>query len=238
MSNTIYSTLSRQTGLMNELRVIANNIANAATTGFRNEAVIFSEHVKSLDVGNESLSLANARAHKTDFSQGVLTRTGGQFDLGIEGDGFFQIQTPAGVRLTRAGSFIPSPAGELLTPDGYQLLDAGGAPVFVPIDAQSISVAADGTVSADGNPLGQVGLVVPEDITTLVRENGVRFRTDSPLIPAEEGSVVQGFLEGSNVQPVTELSRLIEVQRAYEMGQSFMESEDERLKSIFALVGR
>lgn len=238
MSNPVYATLTRQSGLWNEMQVVANNVANTATTGYRGEGVIFAEHVKDIGADAPSMSMAVAKGRRTHWDQAQLTQTGGTFDMAIEGEGFFQIETPAGVRLTRAGAFIPTPEGTLATPEGYLLLDAGAAPVFVPADAQSISVSSDGTLSADGVPLGQIGLVTPEDMNQLTREDGVRFRTDSELLPSENASILQGFLEGSNVDPVGEIARMIEVQRSYEMGQAFLEREDERLRSIMTLVGK
>ena len=237
MGNTIYTTITRQSGLMNEMRVVANNIANLATTGFRAETAIFSEYVMPLGATGGSMSMARANAHVTSFQQGALTRTGGAFDLGINGDGFFQLDTPSGVRLTRAGAFTPNAEGELVSPEGYRLLDAGGAPIFAPLDANQISISADGTLSADGNPLAQIGLVLPSDPSDLIREGGVKFKTDSELVPADIATVSQGFLESSNVEAVQQIARMIEVQRSYEMGQSFLEKEDERLRSIMTLVG-
>jgi len=222
---------------MKEMRVVANNIANLATTGFRSEAAIFSEYVMPLGPEEGSMSMARANAHTTSLEQGTLTQTGGTFDLAINGDGFFQIETPGGMRLTRAGAFSPNAAGELVSPEGYRLLDAGGAPVFVPLDTAEISISSDGTLSAEGNPIAQIGLVIPADLMDLVREDGVRFKTESELIPSENATMSQGFLESSNVEAVQQIARMIEVQRSYEMGQSFLEKEDERLRSIMTLVG-
>ncbi len=236
MANSIYATITRQTGLMKEMQTVANNMANMATTGYRSENVIFSEHVKSSPTGGPSISMATSGGRFTTAAQGTLTQTGGTFDLAIEGEGFFQIETPQGIRLTRAGAFIPTPEGDLVTPDGYRLLDAGAAPVFAPGDAKSISIASDGTLSADGVPLTQIGLVTPENPTDLIREDGVRFRTEGATLPVENASVIQGFLEGSNVDAVGQVARMIQVQRAYEMGQSFLEREDQRLKSIMTLI--
>ena len=140
MDNASYTTLNRQSGLMAEMRAVANNIANLSTTGFRKEGVIFAEHVADLEGAEPSLSMASAEGRIVNLAQGTLVQTGGAFDLAIEGDGFFQIETPEGARLTRAGAFTPSPEGELVTPDGHRLLDLGGAPVFVPVDAGPIAV--------------------------------------------------------------------------------------------------
>lgn len=225
-----YVTLTRQSGLMQEMRVIANNIANSATTGFRQEGVLFSEYVAGTGNG-PSVSMALGNVRNTSMEQGTLTSTGGRFDFAIEGNGFFQVETPAGPRLTRAGTFTPNAEGELVTHAGYRVLDAGGAPIFIPPDAPDMAVGADGTLSANGQPLAQLGLVIPGDGTQMIREDGVMFRAEGEVEPAAQASVVQGFLESSNVNPIGQVARMIEVQRAYELGQSFAENEDERLKS-------
>ena len=229
MENTGYITVTRQSGLAREMQVVANNIANAATTGFRAEGVIFSEYIQPVENG-KSLSMGQGNVRNTSFEQGGLSATGSSFDLAIEVDGYFLVQTPEGERLTRAGAFSPNAAGELVTYDGYPVLDAGGAPVFVPPNA-AIAVSADGTLSADGNPLGQIGLVQPTDAKDMVREDGVMFRADSGFEPAENARILQGFVEKSNVNPIGELARMIEVQRAYEMGQNFLQREDERVRA-------
>lgn len=229
MEHAGYTTLSRQSGLAREMQVVANNIANAATTGFRAEGLIFSEYVKPMDHG-ASLSMGQGNIRNTSFEQGSLVKTGAPFDLAIEGDGFFLIQSPQGERLTRAGAFSPNAAGDLVTYDGFAVLDAGGAPVFVP-PGVDIAVSNDGTISADGVPLGQIGIVRPIDPTTMIRENGVMFRAEGGFEPAETARVLQGFVENSNVNTVVQLTRMIEVQRAYELGQSFLESEDSRVRA-------
>ncbi len=234
MENTGYTTLSRQSGLAREMQIVANNIANAATTGFRAEGLIFSEYVQSVDAG-VSLSIGQGNIGNTSFEQGPLTQTNGTFDLAIEGDGFFLVETPAGERLTRAGAFSPSGEGDLMTYDGYRVLDAGGTPVFVP-PGETIAVASDGTLSANGAPIGQVGIVRPLDASAMVREDGVMFRADAGFEPSESARVLQGFVENSNVSAIGQLARMIEVQRAYELGQSFLESEDERVRTAMKSI--
>lgn len=230
MDNAGYVTLTRQSGLMREMQVVANNIANTATAGYRQEGLIFSEYIKRVE-GGASLSMATANVRNTSLVQGGLTQTGGQFDFAIEGDGFFLIETPLGERLTRSGSFSPSAEGDLVTNDGFRVLDAGGAPIFIPPDATDLSVAADGTVSSNGRPLAQIGLVTPTDMNQVFREDGVMFRSEAGTEIVENGRILQGFLESSNVDPITQITRMIEIQRAYEMGQKFLESEDERIRN-------
>ncbi|MEQ8900948.1 MAG: flagellar hook-basal body complex protein [Roseovarius sp.] len=223
-----YTTLTRQSGLLREMQLVANNIANAATTGYRQEGLIFSEHVSRTGDGG-SVSMAYGNARNISGLQGPLNQTGGTLDLAIEGDGFFLIETPAGERLTRAGAFSLSAAGDLVTPDGFRVLDAGGAPVFIPPDATDFGLSPDGTLSSGGRPLAQIGLVQPAEGTTLMREDGVMFRAEGGFVPQENARILQGFLEGSNVDPIGQIARMIEVQRAYEMGQSFLEAENERV---------
>ena len=237
MSTSIV-TLARQVGLMREMTTVANNIANTATAGYRREGVVFTEYIKA-SPGGDSLSMAAARARTVDLSQGALTQTGGTFDLAIEGEGFFLVQTPGGERLTRAGAFTPNDAGDLVTSDGHPLLDAGGAPVFAPPDAATITIAPDGTMSADGAPIAQIGLWRPTDPTDLVREAGALFRAEQGTEPVIDGGrILQGRLEGSNVDPVLEIARMIEVQRAYELGQAFLDRESDRRSKLIDTLTR
>lgn len=229
MENTGYTTLTRQAGLMREMRIVANNIANSATSGYRQEGLVFSEYVKAVD-GGSSLSMGQGNVRHTSFQQGALTQTGGTFDFAIEGEGFFLVETPAGERLTRSGAFSPNADGDLVTFDGYRVLDAGGAPVFVPPGAADIAVSSDGTISSEGNPIGQIGVVQPLNAREMIREDGVMFRADDGYEPAENARVLQRFVENSNVDAVTQITRMIEVQRAYELGASFLDAEDQRVR--------
>ena len=114
MDNNVYTALTRQTGLLREMQSVANNIANLSTTGFRAEGVVFAEHVRALGPGHDSLSMATAVGRHIHNAQGALTQTGSPFDLAIEGDGYFLMETAEGQRLTRAGHFTPNAAGELV----------------------------------------------------------------------------------------------------------------------------
>ena len=231
-----YTALSRQSGLMREMQMVANNIANISTSGFRREGMVFAEHVFGMDE-EPSLSMANGNARVVDISQAGLTMTGGSFDFAIQGDGFFLIETPQGNRLTRSGSFTPSATGELVDSDGQRLLDAGGAPVFVPPDAGPVSLSEDGTLSAGGTPLAQIGLWMPADPMTLRHQSGTLFDAGA-VEPAQGAKIFQGFLEDSNVNPVSEIARMIEVQRAYELCQKFLDAEDGRARSVIETLGR
>jgi flagellar basal-body rod protein FlgF len=237
MDNSGYVTLTRQSGLLREMQVVANNIANMATTGYRAEGVVFAEHVASAGPDAPSLSMGSAAGRSLSSAQGAIGRTGGTFDMAIEGPGFFLVETGEGEALTRAGNFLRSATGELVTPDGHRLLDSGGAPVFVPETARSVSLGPDGTLSADGQPLARIGAWMPVDPTGLAHRAGVLLTAASGVEPLDGARFVHGALEASNVDPVAQIARMIEVSRAYELGQSFLEAEDGRVRDFLRTVG-
>lgn len=239
MDNAGYVAITRASALKKEMRVIANNMANMSTNGFRRETTVFAEMVKALPVEGGSLSMTAAHVRDTRFVQGALARTGGTYDLAVEGPGFFQVETPQGLRLTRDGGFGRNADGELVTPEGHRVLDAGGAPIFLPPAAAKIEVSTDGTVAADGFPVAQIGLVQPAEPTRMLRQDGVLFDPQGAVAPVEQGWVIhQGFVETSNVNPIQEMTRMIEVQRAYEAGQALQEREDERIRQAIRTVGQ
>lgn len=238
MVNPVYTTLTRQSGLQREMQVLAHNVANLSTAGYRREGVIFTEYMRNLGGAEEPLSMASANGRQTYLTQGTLAQTGGTLDLAIEGDGFFVIDTPQGERLTRSGHFITNAQGEMVNADGFRLLDDAGAPIFIPPDARGITVGRDGTISSDDQPLARIGLMRPEDPSMLRRAAGTMLDVQGELIPADDTILHQGFLEESNVNPITEMARMIEIQRAYEMGQKFLEREDERVRAVVQTLGK
>ncbi len=144
MDNSIYASLNRQSGLMQEMQAIANNIANSDTTGFRKEGVVFSEHIARLGRQEPTLAMADASARMIDLRNGALQNTGGALDIALDGEGFFRLATPQGERLTRAGSFTLSPEGQIVSSDGSALLDSGGATVTIPPGFGPPAIARDG----------------------------------------------------------------------------------------------
>lgn len=235
MDNPGYVHLTRQSGLLSELQTLAQNIANASTVGYRREGVVFSEYIKT--GGDESLSMAAARAHYIDSTQGVLNRTGGALDFAIEGEGYFRIETAKGERLTRAGNFALSPEGELVTTDGQRVLSADGAAIVVPPDGGRLAASSDGELSVNGEVIARIGIATA-DPKTLRREGDNLFLPTKGSQPAENSRVAQGFLEQSNVNPITDISRLVEVQRAYELGQGLLEREHDRVTRVIQTLGR
>jgi len=235
MSSAIYTTLTRQQGLMQEMQVVANNLANASTTGFKSDRAIFAELlVPRAGDPNLSLSMGGLAGHEFKMEQGGLNFTGGQFDLAIQGEGFFLIDTPQGERLSRAGHFQLSGEGNLVDARGNNVLNSGGNPIAIPDEVTQFSIAADGTISARGEIIDQIGVVVVDG--QLQRESNTMFVAPDGFRQATDAQIVQGALEQSNVSAVLEVTRMIEVQRAYEAGQALMEREDQRISQLINAV--
>lgn len=237
MDSTLpYLALNRQIGLAREMDTIANNVANLATTGFRREGLVFAEFVRAAAPG-DSVSMADLRGRFASERPGELALTGGRLDIAIRGEGFFAVQSGDETLLTRAGAFQRSAEGLLVTPAGQPVLDDGGAPIFVPPEGASLEVAGDGTISVDGAPVGRIGVVMapPEALT---RVGGTAFRAEGAVLPVEAPALRQGALEGSNVDAVGEIARMIAVNRAYERVQGMMEDADERARETLRRLGQ
>lgn len=232
MSNSIYAALSRQQGLLQEMQVVSNNLANASTTGYKSDRAVFAEFV--VPTGEQSLSMGGLAGHAFNLTQSSLEFTGGKFDLAIQGDGFFVIRTGQGDKLTRAGHFQLSSEGNLIDGQGNPVLNAGGSEIVVPDTATDVKISGDGSISVDGELLDRVGIVIPNG--ELTRETGTQFAAADGYAQSENATIVQGALEQSNVSPVLEISRMIEVQRAYEAGQTLFDQEDKRISNLISSV--
>lgn len=238
MDSSGYVALSRQSGLVREMRVIANNVANMSTSGFKAEGLVFSEYIKGGGAHSESISMSTAHARHVVLDQGQLKRTDGALDLAIEGDGFFLVEGAEGPQLTRAGHFTIDGTGTMVSSDGHAVLDQGGAPILLPLDGPDVSIGRDGTISQNGRLVGQVGVVIPADPSGLRRVGESRFDAPEGWEPAETPNVMQGFLEASNVNAIEQMSRMIEVQRAYELGRSLINKEHDRINTVVEKLGR
>ena len=226
METTAHIALSRQMVLRRQMDVIAHNIANMTASGFRAEVMLL-EPVTVPAGQDQRLAFVQDVATVRDLAPGPITTTGNPLDLAIEGDGYFVVGTPEGARYTRSGQFRLNDAGELVTADGRPVLDDGGAPLAVPPESGPLSVAGDGTVSAAQGVLGRIDVVAFEDEQRLEKAGGGLYRTDQPPIPAAGARLVQGALEGSNVQPILEMTRMMATVRAYQGTHRLLDAHHE-----------
>jgi flagellar basal-body rod protein FlgF len=243
MDNALFVGLSRQMILRREMEIISNNIANMDTTGFKVESMM-----QRTDPSEPAVTLGGPRPVKfvapdgvaRNFGQGVLTKTGGELDMSIEGKGFFQVQTPQGPRYTRDGRFTTDPTGRLVTQGGHAVLDESGGEITIDAEKGQVSIGADGSMSQGDERVGKVGMFAFANPGALEKAGDNLFRNGSNLAaaPSTEAKLRQGFLEGSNVKPVLEITRMVEVSRAYEQTAKMMDSEAELARRTVERLGR
>jgi flagellar basal-body rod protein FlgF len=240
MDNASYVALARQAALQRALDVTANNVANLRTTGFKAEKVLFEEYMQALKAPaakQAPLSSVLDVGTFTDMRAGPLESTGNSLDFAILGDGFFAVQTDAGVRYTRGGSFRMDENGRLVTQDGKAVLDSGGSPIQLEGAAGPVSVNGSGEISSNGQVLGQLGVVNFADPQSLVHEGNGLFKSDA-VPTAAPVSIVQGMLESSNAQPIVEITRMIDILRNFESAQKMLDAQHDMSRDTVAKLGK
>lgn len=226
MDTTSYIALSRQIALQRHMATIANNVANAATTGYRAEHTLFEPVLERSGDPPRRLAFVQDVGLYRDLSPGSLNQTGNRLDLALEGDGYLTFRTAAGVRYGRAGHLELDAAGQLVDARGNPLLDEGGAPVTVPPGDRDLTIGEDGSIANRAGPLARIRPVTFANEQALRREGDGLHRTDQAPRPAT-ARVVQGALEAANVSAVAEMTTLIETTRAFEGTQRLIETQHE-----------
>lgn len=246
MDNASYIALSRQITLRRELDISANNLANMNTTGFKFEQLLitneYGEPAKN-DPIKAPANFAYDNGLGRDFRQGTMTQTGGAFDVAIAGDGaFFTVQTPRGTAYTRDGSFLPGPDGTLQTQSGYQVQGDGG-PITIDPKNGEVTISADGilTQMVQGQPLrvGKLQVMRPDSLSNMRKEgDGTYSLRTGGMVPATDARVQQGMLESSNVNPMIEITKLVEINRAYSSIASVIEKQNELNRTAIERLGK
>ena len=246
MDNSLLVSLSHQLASYRAMDAIANNIANASTPGFKREAAKFEEFVVMMQpaegqTGLQPVSFVKDAGLMRDSSQGNLQQTGATYDIAIAGPGYFQVQTPAGMRYTRDGHFSLDANGNLVTSQGYAVQGDGGAITISPTDGE-IVVAPDGTVSSvlNGvtNLLGKLKIVDFANNDALIKQGSNLYSTAQTPNTPPVVNVRQGALEASNVQPVIEISHMIEVMRAYDATSNLAKSQEDLMRQAIDKLGQ
>ena len=257
------------TGMITETKrtdTIANNLANANTTGFKRDDAVTSDfepmlirrindmsgpkditEFKGFSLGRKApvvgeLGLGSQVADiATDYSQGSLQSTGNQLDFAVEGEGYFRVATPRGERYTRDGNFYRDARSHLVTVNGNEVLDNAGRPIIIPEEAADFLVSPEGSITANGIQVAVLGLVsFPGGDASMVKEGNSLYR---PVDPAQRpqqaaGSIQQGALERSNTEIVSEMVNLIANYRAYEANSKAVVTQDSMLDKSVNEVGR
>ncbi|MEZ5669601.1 MAG: flagellar basal-body rod protein FlgF [Alphaproteobacteria bacterium] len=242
MENPSFVALSGQMALRHQMDILANNIANMNTVGYKAERLVFTEMVENVpdqsvdDMG--PMSFVQPYASYVDFSAGTLTPTGNPLDVGINGEGLFAVQTADGVAYTRNGRFGLDPNGTLVTSNGMPVLGSGGGPIQI-ADASAISIAGDGTISTPDGVVARLQVVRFEDPMTMDRAgNGLYTATTAQPVPVTSPQVAQGTVEESNVSPILEMSTMIEVSRAYQMLAQALDNEHQRQQKAITTLAK
>ncbi len=233
--------------LERRLAVTTNNLANVDTPGYKRDALSFRE-VLMRKMGPRYVRIFKETSQRVVFEQGELEPTGNPLDLALVGEGFFKVQTPEGVAYTRAGNFRLDRERRLVTPEGYPVL-ANGAPVIldpglargglITLPPERFLVHEDGTLSVDGTTVARLDVVTFDDLSKLRKVGQNLFVAEGAQErPAERFQVRQGYLEKSNVNPLTEVVALIEIHREFEAVQKALRSADEATGRLLETAGR
>ena len=237
MENTLFIALSKQLATRREVDIIANNLANTSSPGYKNEQMMFVEYLKETGT-NGSVSLVQDIALARDLSEGVFKRTGNPLNAAIRGKGWFVVETPEGERYTRNGHFRLNQEGELVTTTGQRLLTKNGDPiVFSPGDTD-IVIKGDGKVTASGEDRGTLRVVTFDNERKLDKVAGNLFRSENPPDEKSSAEIVQGVIEESNVKPVVEITRMIKALRSYKGAQTLVEGEHDRQRKAIEKLTR
>ena len=236
MENTGYIALSRQSVLRRKMDVIANNLANMTTPAFKGEDMMFVEHLKKTGE-NDRVSLVQDLALLRNVSEGPMTKTENPLDLAISGQGYFAVQTLDGERYTRNGTFQLDAQGQIVTTQGDPVLGVDGNPITIPLNEPQISIARDGSVSAGETLIGRLQVVSFENEQTLEKQsNSLLDRGEQEPQAADESEVVQGMIEGSNIQGIVEVTRMINTIRSYTATSKLVDQEHERQRRAIQVL--
>lgn len=233
MDTILSIALSHQVAKRRQMDIIANNIANMSTTAFKRENVIFGQYLKEAK-GNLPKSLRQI-SYVQDFgitrnmTDGRLETTGNKLDIALQGDGMFQVKRDNGdIAYTRNGHLALSDDYTLITSSGHEILDLTGKSIAIPPNVTNIEIAPDGTISSpSGGQISKLSVIAFSDNTKLKKIGDNLFSSDSPTQPATDYNIIQGAIETSNVQPIMEITRMIQVSRSYIQTSKLMEKLQE-----------
>jgi flagellar basal-body rod protein FlgF len=228
MSTDLYVAASAEVAQARRLDAIANNIANANTAGFRAAGVRFDVAMGS--VGDEPVAYAGQGEVYIVRDAGPMNFTGNSLDVAVDGEGWLALQSASGSTIyTRDGRLHMTDLGDLTSVNGYPVLDAGGGPITLDPSGGPVVIGENGTISQGGNPVGAIGLFLIPPEAKLTRYDNSAVIPDQPVEPVEDfttASIRQGYIEGSNVNPILEMTRMIEASRAFDQAAAAMEQSD------------
>jgi flagellar basal-body rod protein FlgF len=222
MDNSIYITLSRQMALFRDLEVSANNLANVNTTGYNASNLMFSEYLVK-DNARKDAYLNDPLTYR-DTTNGAMKVTGNALDVAINGRAYFPVQTPQGTRYTRSGNFQTDANGTLVTVEGYAVLGADGGQIAMPDNTINVAINGVGQVMADGNDVGQIGMMQFANEQAMTRLGNNLYTANEVPVQSDDARMVQGAIETSNVSAIGEMTRVMELSRNVGNTAKFIEA--------------
>jgi flagellar basal-body rod protein FlgF len=230
--------LSAQISLERRLETIANNVANINTAGYRAEGVSFAAEVAR--AGDNRLSYVSPGAPFISRQAGTPVKTGDPLDVAVQGDGWLSIQTPNGIAYTRDGRMRMADSGALQTLNGDSVLDAGGAPIMLNPNGGPPIISSDGMITQGDAQVGAIGLFAIDDGANLTRAENSSVIPDKPataILDFTRNGVLQGFVENANVNPIEEMTKLIDVTRAFDSVSSQVAQTESSLQDAIKTLG-
>jgi flagellar basal-body rod protein FlgF len=244
MDNSILITLSAQNALQRQMEVAANNMANVSTTGFKAENILFEPITKkpaSVVENPKTVTFVRDYTIARDFRPGTLQQTGNPLDVALTGEGFFAIQTPTGVSYTRDGRFTMDTNGQVITHDGKAVLDDANSPITIDPTLGSVLIGKDGNITQNGAQIAKIGVfsfnrpgALDKIGDNLLRPNQASGQAQIPT----SFEVSQGMLEGSNVVAVQELTKIMEISRAFESATKLQKQTEDLQSKAIERLGR
>lgn len=240
MDNVGYVSLSAEVAVRRSLDVVANNIANMNTVGYKADRMIFAEVVNQT-AGSKNTSPTSFVQDKhtwTDFSSGTLRPTGSNLNVAIAGEGFLGVETENGIQYTRDGRFLINNEGTLVNLEGNPVLNMDGGQIQIPAGAGDISIAKNGMISNNGVAVARLGVFSSENPQTMTKISGVGFKSEVDLEPNLNAQVLSGMLEDSNINSISEMTRMISISKAYDEANNLGETADGLRKEAVSRLGR
>ena len=238
MENSVYVGLSKQVVLQSNMNIIAQNIANINTPGYRGQNMVFTEYIEDPRYMKEDVSMVLDYGQYQITDPGPIKSTNNPLDIALVGNGFLGIETNEGIQYTRAGNLSMTADGTIVNALGMTVANENGGAITIPPGAKEINIDRKGIISTDQGVAGKLMIKEFANQQRLDPAGNGLYKTDAAPLDAEKTSVVQGKLEGSNVQAVVEMTRMIDVSREYQSVQNLMNSENERLRSAIAKLSK
>jgi flagellar basal-body rod protein FlgF len=236
MANILTIALARRMNLRNEMDVVAHNLANVNTAAYKGEQLLFRDFLERTNYRESYITVQDYKTFR-NTTEGSLRTTNNPLDVAIQGEGFFSVQGDVGIRYSRQGQFSLDLERNLVNSSGYQVLDEGQAAITIPVEATDITVAPDGTISSQIGIIGRIGVVTFDDVQDMDRAESGHYITDQAPIPIEVPTLVQGMLEESNIQPILEITKMMEILRETQRLQKTIDEQHERIKKMVEKIG-